>query len=66
VEIDIFAPDGPQEDYIARHPFKRIPPFEHEGFRLYETGAITRYVDEAFPGPALRQTRSGLEPASIK
>ena len=53
VEIDIFAPGGPPADYIARHPFKRIPAFEHEGFQLYETGAITRYVDEAFPGPAL-------------
>ena len=26
---------------------------EHDGFSLYETVAITRYVDEAFPGPAL-------------
>src|SRR5262249_26399020 len=53
VEIDVFAPGGPPEDYIARHPFRRIPAFEHDGFRLYETGAITRYVEEAFPGPAL-------------
>ena len=53
VEVDIFAPDGPPTDYVARQPFKRIPALEHEGFRLYETGAITRYVDEAFPGPAL-------------
>ena len=50
VEIDIFAPDGPSADYLERHPFKRIPAFEHDGFRLYEAGAITRYVDEAFTG----------------
>lgn len=51
VEIDIFGavPDW----YLALHPFKRIPAFEHDGFRLYETAAIMRYVDEAFPGPAL-------------
>lgn len=53
VEIDIFAPDGPPPDYLPRHPFKRIPAFEHEGFRLYETGAIMRYIDEAFAGPPL-------------
>jgi glutathione S-transferase len=53
VEIDVFAPGGPPADYAARHPFKRIPAFEHEGFQLYETGAIARYVEEAFPGPAL-------------
>jgi glutathione S-transferase len=53
VEVDIFAADGPPADYLARHPFKRIPAFEHDGFRLYETGAITRYIDEAFAGPPL-------------
>jgi len=56
VEVDIFAPEGPPPDYLQRHPFKRIPAFEHEGFRLYETGAITRYVDEAFAGPPLMPT----------
>jgi len=53
IEVDIFAPEGPPPDYLQRHPFKRIPAFEHEGFRLYETGAITRYIDDAFPGPPL-------------
>ena len=54
VEIDIFAEGGSPPDYAARHPFGRIPAFEHDGFRLYESGAITRYVDEAFPGPPLQ------------
>jgi glutathione S-transferase len=53
VEIDIFAADGPPADYLERHPFKRIPAFEHEGFRLYEAAAITHYIDEAFAGPPL-------------
>ena len=52
-EVDIFAEGGPPADYLARQPFKRIPAFEHESFRLYETGAIARYVDEAFSGPRL-------------
>lgn len=53
-EIDIFAPGGPPAEYLARHPFGRIPAFEHAGFRLYEAGAITRYVDDAFTGPTLQ------------
>jgi len=53
-EVDVFAPDGPPKDYLARQPFGRIPAFEHDGFRLYETSAIARYVDEAFPGPRLQ------------
>lgn len=53
VPVDPFAPEGVPPAYRARHPFGRIPAFEHDGFRLFETGAITRYVDEAFEGPAL-------------
>ena len=53
-EVDVFAPGGPPPDHLARQPFGRIPAFEHDGFALYETGAIARYVDEAFPGPALQ------------
>jgi glutathione S-transferase len=56
IEVDIFAPEGPPPDYVQRHPFKRIPAFVHEGFRLYETGAITRYIDEVFAGPPLMPT----------
>ena len=52
-EVDIFAPGGPPAGYLKRHPFGRIPAFEHDGLRLFETAAICRYVDEAFPGPAL-------------
>ena len=51
--IDIFAEGGPPADYLVRHPFRRIPAFEHDGFSLYETGAISRYIDEAFDGPRL-------------
>ena len=52
-EVDVFAAGGPPAEYRRRHPFGRIPAFEHGGFRLYEAGAIARYVDEVFPGPAL-------------
>lgn len=50
--IDIFkgAPPG----YLKLHPFAKIPALEHGDFKLYETAAITRYIDEAFPGPALQ------------
>jgi glutathione S-transferase len=54
VPIDIFTVAGPSAEHLTRHPFGKIPAFEHAGFRLYEAGAITRYVDEAFPGPPLQ------------
>jgi glutathione S-transferase len=53
IEVDIFADGGPPPGYPDRHPFGRIPAFEHDGFRLYETSAITRYIDESFTGAPL-------------
>src|SRR5215470_1216590 len=41
------------EPHISRHPFGRIPVLEHNGFTLYETQAIIRYLDRVLSGPAL-------------
>jgi glutathione S-transferase len=54
-EVNPFAPDVPAA-YLALHPFRRVPVLVHDDFVLYETGAITRYVDETFPGPRLQPT----------
>ncbi|QKC84241.1 glutathione S-transferase family protein [Mesorhizobium sp. NZP2077] len=54
VPLDIFAAEGIPAWYLEHHPFGRIPAFEHDGFRLFETNAIARYIDEAFHGPALQ------------
>jgi glutathione S-transferase len=43
-----------QEPHISRHPFAKLPAFEHDGFALYETQAIMRYVDERFAGTPLQ------------
>jgi glutathione S-transferase len=40
-------------EHLARHPFGRIPVLEHDGFSLYETQAILRYLDRVLPLPAL-------------
>ena len=53
VEVNPFAPDVPAV-YLALHPFGRVPTLVHDDFALYETGAITRYLDRTFAGPALQ------------
>ncbi|CAM8661650.1 Gst Glutathione S-transferase [Paracoccaceae bacterium] len=35
------------------HPFGMVPVLSNGGFQIYETNAITRYLDAAFPDPAL-------------
>lgn len=53
VEIDLSDEEGAPANWLYSHSFMRIPAFEHEGTRLYEASAITRYIDEAFEGPPL-------------
>jgi len=57
-EVDIFADSGPPDEYLAHNPFGTIPCLMHGDFYLYETGAISRYVDETFPGDALQPSTS--------
>jgi len=53
-EVDLLSGACQQPEHLARQPFAKVPAFSHDGFSLYETAAITRYVDEAFPGPKLQ------------
>jgi glutathione S-transferase len=57
-ELVTVLPPFKDAEHMARNPFGRVPAFEHDGFLLYETQAILRYVDEVFPGPALRPTEA--------
>jgi glutathione S-transferase len=43
------AHKGPE--HLARHPFGRVPAIDDDGFKLYETQAITRYVDAVYGVP---------------
>jgi glutathione S-transferase len=52
-EVDIVAGAHKQAPHTSRHPFGKVPAFEHDGSTFYETSAILRYIDEVFPGPAL-------------
>jgi glutathione S-transferase len=52
IEVDPFAELS--EAYLRLHPFGRVPVLTHGAFELFETGAITRYVDRAFEGPSLQ------------
>lgn len=44
---------------MPANPFKRVPVIEHNGFVLYETAAICRYLDRVFIG-------TNLQPDDIK
>lgn len=51
VDVDPFA--DPAAAIVAGHPFARVPILDHGDTRVYETAAITTYIDAAFDGPPL-------------
>jgi glutathione S-transferase len=55
-ELVTVLPPFKDPEHMTRNPFGRVPVLEHDGFMLYETQAILRYVDETFPGPQLQPT----------
>jgi glutathione S-transferase len=67
VEVDLLTGAGQSAEHLARHPFGKVPAFEHDGFAFYETDAIARYVDETFPGtdlvPADARSRARMNQA---
>jgi len=56
VELNPFAPDVPAS-YRELHPFGKVPVLCHGNFTLFETCAITRYIDAAFEGTSLTPAR---------
>ncbi|WP_315786438.1 MULTISPECIES: glutathione S-transferase family protein [unclassified Bradyrhizobium] len=45
--------DSRSSTHLERHPFGRVPALSHDGFVLYETQAILRYLDRVLPEPPL-------------
>ena len=52
--MDTLNGAGQTSEHLARHPWGKVPVLVHAGFSLFETAAITRYVDDVFPGPKLQ------------
>ena len=51
-ELDPAQPQSPEQ--LERHPWGPVPAMSHGDIRLYETLAITSYIDTNFDGPALQ------------
>jgi glutathione S-transferase len=54
--VEVGFDEHRREPHVLRHPFAKVPAFEHDGFALYETQAILRYIDEGFPVAPLQPT----------
>lgn len=51
--INVLEGEPKQPAHLARHPFGKVPVLDHDGLRLLETSAITRYLNDVLPGASL-------------
>ncbi|WP_257448215.1 glutathione S-transferase family protein [Archangium lipolyticum] len=51
--VDLMKGQQKSPAYMAKHPFGVIPLLEDDGFTMYESRAIIRYLDAKLPGPKL-------------
>ncbi|KAJ7710434.1 glutathione S-transferase [Mycena rosella] len=56
VEVDLMAGEHKFPAYLEKQPFGQIPYIEDEGFILYETRAICRYIAAKYPASGLIPT----------
>jgi glutathione S-transferase len=45
-DIGIFNGDNKTQVYLAKHPFGKVPTVEIDGIKIYETAAITYYINQ--------------------
>jgi glutathione S-transferase len=53
VQVNVLTGEPKQPEHLERHPFGKVPVLDYDGFRVLETSAITRYLNEKLPGPSL-------------
>jgi glutathione S-transferase len=46
--VNIFNGENQSAEYLSKHPFGKVPTLEIDGELLYETAAITQYLDTVF------------------
>ena len=61
--VNIFNGESQSPEYLKKHPFGKVPTIEVDGDLLYETAAITQYLDTVLanhkysPAEPMRQAR---------
>lgn len=53
VVVDITKGEQRSPEHLARQPFGVVPALDDDGFALYESRAIVRYLDATLPGVSL-------------
>ncbi|MBC7548285.1 MAG: glutathione S-transferase family protein [Polaromonas sp.] len=53
VPLNVLEGATRSDAHLARHPFGKVPVLDHDGLRLLEASAITRYLNDVLPGQSM-------------
>jgi glutathione S-transferase len=53
VPLNVLQGEPRSPEHLQRHPFGKVPVLDHDGVRILETAAITRYLNDVLPGKSL-------------
>ena len=53
VPLNVLKGEPKLPEHLQRHPFGKVPVLDHDGMRILETSAITRYLNDVLPGKSL-------------
>ena len=53
IPLNVLKGEPKAAEHLRRHPFGKVPVLDHDGMRLLETTAITRYLNDVLPGRSL-------------
>jgi glutathione S-transferase len=51
--LNVLRGEPKSPEHLQRHPFGKVPVLDHDGVRVLETSAITRYLNDILPGKSL-------------
>src|SRR5438067_3526386 len=64
VQVNVLEGEPKKPQHLERHPFGKVPVLDHDGMRILETTAITRYLNDVLPGKSLIPTLTTSSPIS--
>jgi glutathione S-transferase len=53
VPLNVLQGEPKTPEHLERHPFGKVPVLDHDGIRILETSAISRYLNDVLPGKSL-------------
>jgi glutathione S-transferase len=59
VHIDILKGEQKKPEYLAIHPYGKVPALQDNGATLYESTVIMEYLNDKYPDPPLLPTDPG-------